>query len=164
MTITRAELAEAIEHELDSSWVGGRELAVNVWGLPVPPPQRGGRVKVRVITPDEMHERTRQFRASGLSRDDFERAELEHTGTALFVWWPEDDGHRSFSWLCPGCGRWHYGQIGDQPVGGWDAPRWVNSGMDDAPTLAPSLGCGGWKHGTCPEGHYWLRDGELVRA
>jgi hypothetical protein len=30
-TITRAELAEALDHELDSCWVGGRELVVCVW-------------------------------------------------------------------------------------------------------------------------------------
>ena len=29
--ITQKELAEALDHELDSSWVGGRELAVNVF-------------------------------------------------------------------------------------------------------------------------------------
>ena len=30
-SITQPELAEALDHELDSSWVGGRELAVNVF-------------------------------------------------------------------------------------------------------------------------------------
>jgi hypothetical protein len=49
-------------------------------------------------------------------------------------------------------------------VSGWDAPQWVNSGTPERPTLTPSLGCGGSKHGTCPEGHYWLRDGELLAA
>ena len=121
-------------------------------------------MKVRVITTDEMHERTARFRESGLSRDEWERACLEHGGGPLFVWWPEKDGRQTFSWLCPGCGSWHYGEIGDQPVSGWDEPRWVNSGTCEAPTLTPSLGCGGWRRGTCAGGHYWLRDGELISA
>lgn len=121
-------------------------------------------MKVSVITADEMHERTARFRESGLSRDDFERAELAAGCGPLFVWWPENDGRETFSWLCPGCGSWHYGIIGDQPVSGWDDPRWVNSGTREEPTLTPSLGCGGWRRGTCPGGHYWLRDGEMVPA
>jgi Family of unknown function (DUF6527) len=126
----------------------------------------GVSVKVQVITLEEQAGRNARFRATDprVSRDAFERAELAGRGTALFFWHPENDGVRSFSWLCPGCARWHYGQIGEQPVSGWDDPRWVNSGTAEKPTLTPSLGCGGWKHGTCPEGHYWLRDGELVPA
>ena len=116
-------------------------------------------MKVCVITLEEVAERNARFRASGECRQDFELAEQSERRTALFFW--HDDG---FSWLCPSCGSWHPGQIGDHPVSGWDAPRWVNSGSEEKPTLTPSLGCGGWKHGTCPEGHYWLRDGELVRA
>jgi uncharacterized protein DUF6527 len=122
-------------------------------------------MKVRVIAPDEMHERTALFRESGLSRDDFERAYLAGGGGPLFVWWPErSSGRETFSWLCPGCGSWHYGEIGEQPVSGWDDPRWVNSGTREAPTLMPSLDCGGWRRGTCPGGHYWLRAGEMVPA
>lgn len=132
----------------------------------------GVRVRVQVITLEEQADRNARFRALRASdsltlRNDFELAELAERGTALFFWHHETahgalfDG---FSWLCPGCGSWHYGQIGEQPVSGWDAPRWVNSGTPERPTLTPSLGCGGWKHGTCPEGHYWLRDGELVAA
>ena len=121
-------------------------------------------MKVLVISAEEMAGRNKRFRSSGLSRDDFELGEQAVRGTSLFVWWPAAGGHRSFSWLCPGCGRWLYGQMGDQPVSGWDAPRWVNSGTEEKPTLTPSLGCGGWKHGTCPGGHYWLRDGELGPA
>lgn len=123
-------------------------------------------MRVDVITPEQMAERTARMRAidAPVSRQDFERAELAVRRTALFVWWPDQDGRRSFSWLCPGCGSWHYGQIGNQPVSGWDDPRWVNSGTREQPTLTPSLGCGGWRHGTCPEGHYWLRDGELKPA
>jgi len=123
-------------------------------------------VKVQVLSLDEIAERNARFRAIDphVSRDDFERAELAGRGTALFFWHPDNDGVSSFSWLCPGCGDWHYGQIGDHPVSGWDDPRWVNSGTEGKPTLTPSLGCVGWKHGTCPEGHYWLREGMLERA
>lgn len=118
-------------------------------------------MKVRLITPAEMSERNARFRASGLSRVDFECAELEREGTALFVWW---ENGTSFTWCCPGCAHLHFGRIGEHPVSGWDEPRWVNTGTPEAPTLTPSLGCPGWKHGTCPEGHYWMRDGELVPA
>jgi hypothetical protein len=114
-------------------------------------------VKIQVITHKEMADRNARFRASGLERHDFELAEQAARRTALFLW--HDGG---FSWLCPGCGSWYYGQLGDQPVSGWDAPRWVNSGGEETPTLTPSLGCGGWKRGTCLGGHYWLRGGELV--
>jgi Family of unknown function (DUF6527) len=120
-------------------------------------------VNVEVITAEAVAERNVRFRAlvPRVSRDDFERAELAVRQTALFVWWPEGE-HGAFSWLCPGCARWLYGQLGAQPVSGWDAPRWVNTGTTERPTLTPSLGCGGWRRGTCPGGHYWLRDGELV--
>jgi len=125
-------------------------------------------VKVQVLSRDEVAARNARFRATDprVMRNDFELAEQAERGTALFFWHepPEGAAHRGFSWLCPGCGSWHYGELGDQPVSGWDAPRWVNSGTVDKPTLTPSLGCGGWKHGTCPEGHYWLRDGELIPA
>jgi len=116
-------------------------------------------VRVQVISIEENAERNKRFRASGLSREEFELAEQAKRGTALFFW--HDGG---FSVLCPGCGRWLFCKIGEQPVSGWDAPRWVNSGTEEKPTLTPSIGCGGWRHGSCPEGHYWLRDGELVRA
>ena len=121
-------------------------------------------MKVQVLSPEEVREHSARFHAaradSRVMRNDWELAEQAERGTALFFW--RDDA--SFNWLCPGCGSWHDGQIGDQPVSGWDAPRWVNSGTPERPTLTPSLGCGGWKHGTCPGGHYWLRDGELLAA
>lgn len=99
-------------------------------------------MRVQVISPAEAAERAAAFRTvtPRVSRDEFEQAELEQRGTALFVWWPVRDGRETFSWLCPGCGRWHYGQIGDKPVSGWDNPRWVNSGTREAPSLTPSLG------------------------
>lgn len=115
-------------------------------------------MKIRILTREEIDKRNARFHATGLSRDDFERGEAEGRDTALFFWHPDQ---RGFSWLCPGCLQWHYGPIGDQPVSGWDNPQWVNTGTTDSPTLAPSLGCPGWRRGTCPGGHYWLRDGEL---
>ncbi len=125
-------------------------------------------IPVQVLSLDEVADRNARFRALSprVMRNDFEFAEQVKRGTALFFWHPptEGDTYGGFSWLCPGCGSWHYGQLGGQPVSGWDAPRWVNSGTREAPTLTPSLGCGGWKHGTCPEGHYWLRGGRLERA
>jgi hypothetical protein len=126
----------------------------------------GGAMRVQVLTLDEVAERNARFRAINprISRDGFERAGLAERGTALFFWQPDYGTHGGFSWLCPGCASWRFGILGDEPVSGWDDPRWVNSGTPEAPTLTPSLGCPGWKHGTCPEGHYWLRDGELVPA
>jgi hypothetical protein len=67
----------------------------------------------------------------------------------------------AFLWVCPGCRRGCMGQLGGQPVSGWDNPRWTREGDDEHLTLVPSLGCAGWKNGDCPEGHYWLRNGEL---
>ena len=121
-------------------------------------------MKVQVLSLDEVAERNTRFHTTNLSRDDFERGELAGRDTTLFFWQPSYGEHGAFSWLCPGCGRWYFGEMGEQPVSGWDAPRWVNSGTLEAPTLTPSLGCSGWKHGTCAGGHYWLRDGELVPA
>lgn len=118
-------------------------------------------MKVQVISDGEQDERNARFHAitPRISRDDFERAELAGRGTALFFW-----HSGGFSWLCPGCACWHFGRLGNEPVSGWDEPRWVNFGTEEKPTLTPSLGCPGWRDGTCPEGHYWLRDGELVGA
>jgi hypothetical protein len=119
-------------------------------------------VPVKVLTLDEVAERNDRFHATNLSRDDFERGEQD--GTAPFFWQLDYGDYGGFSWRCPGCAQWHFGEIGEQPVSGWDAPRWINSGTLERPTLTPSLGCPGWRDGTCPEGHYWLRDGELVSA
>lgn len=68
-----------------------------------------------------------------------------------------------FSWVCPGCGGLAGGELADDAVSGWDAPRWVNTGTRERPTLTPSLGCPGLRHGYCT-GHWWLRNGELVPA
>ena len=68
-----------------------------------------------------------------------------------------------FDWVCPGCGRILGGQLDDEPVSGWEHPRWTNTGTAERPTLTPSLGCPGWRRGNC-DGHWFLRDGELVPA
>lgn len=68
-----------------------------------------------------------------------------------------------FFWCCPGCGIVAGGTLGDQPVSGWDNPRWALTGSPECPTLFPSLGCPTWRRGDCI-GHWWLRDGELVPA
>ena len=65
-----------------------------------------------------------------------------------------------FTWTCPTCGRGYYGILADEPVSGWDAPRWR---LTEGPTLTPSLGCQGLRDGSCT-GHWWLRDGKLVAA
>jgi len=77
--------------------------------------------------------------------------------------WPFDlrwQGHirpGHFTWDCPKCGATNSGDLADEPVSGWDAPRWQLTGDRDAPTLRPSLGC--W---ACyPEGHYWCNEGVL---
>ena len=72
--------------------------------------------------------------------------------------------YSGFMWECPGCGGAYWGELGQQPVGGWEHPQWVNRGSITKPTLEPSLGCGAWHRGECHDGHWWLRDGMLVRA
>jgi len=55
--------------------------------------------------------------------------------------------------------------LGPEPVSGWDAPRWVNSGTKESPTLTPSLGCGRMLSPKYKGGHhFWLRDSILVPA
>lgn len=72
------------------------------------------------------------------------------------------EGTDSFMWVCPGCGAGMMGKFGEQPVSGWDNPQWTREGDDEHLTLSPSLGCARWREGSCPGGHYWLRNGELV--
>ena len=76
----------------------------------------------------------------------------------------QDANPQGFMWECPGCGGAYWGDLGEQPVGGWAHPQWVNSGTREAPTLTPSLGCGAWHRGECSDGHWWMRAGKLVRA
>ena len=66
-------------------------------------------------------------------------------------------------WQCPLCRRGFYGVVADEPVSGWDAPRWRVTVTDGLITLEPSLGCSGMRDGSCP-GHWWVRDGKLVSA
>ncbi len=73
-------------------------------------------------------------------------------------------GENDFLWECPGCGHVYYGTLGPEPVSGWEDPVWRLTGTPEAPTLEPSLGCGQWHRGECSDGHWWLREGELVRA
>lgn len=80
--------------------------------------------------------------------------------TGETVLWIDGPG---FTWVCPGCGMACGGSFGSQPVSGWDQPRWVLSGPPGTPTLTPSLGCPTWRRGDCV-GHWFLRDGLLVRA
>jgi hypothetical protein len=68
-----------------------------------------------------------------------------------------------FTWVCPGCGGTVLGHLGDQPSGGWDAPRWVNVGSWEKPTLTPSLACPLWRSRRC-QGHWHLREGILHPA
>jgi hypothetical protein len=83
---------------------------------------------------------------------------IEATGETVIRFEPGQ-----FIWICPGCGQALGGTLGDEPVSGWDAPRWTKTGTDERPTLTPSLGCGNWRRGDC-EGHWWLRDGLLFPA
>lgn len=89
------------------------------------------------------------------------RAHIQATGETVLCW--RDGAPGQFTWCCPGCGGTWLGTLGDEPVSGWDAPRWVNSGTLECPTLTPSLGCPLWHSGRC-EGHWWLRDGRLELA
>lgn len=86
------------------------------------------------------------------------RDKAHATGEAPIVIWPG----RSFHWMCPGCGVIRSGALGSAAVSGWDSPMWLLSGTPEAPSLTPSLGCAAWRNGICPDGHWWLRDGELV--
>lgn len=75
----------------------------------------------------------------------------------------QHDEHR-FLTVCPGCGASLGGILSDVPVSGWDAPRWaIQNDNPEHLTMTPSLGCGGWRAGTCI-GHWWIRDGRLVLA
>jgi hypothetical protein len=100
---------------------------------------------------------------SGPDLDVVAKRKIAETGETAFWWHPDGQW---FSWVCPGCGRCLGGRLGDEAVGGWDEPRWVNTGTRGRPTLTPSLACPSWRSGSdrCDGGHYWLRDGELVPA
>lgn len=86
-------------------------------------------------------------------------AKLRESGYVPIMFTPEG----RFSWLCPGCGYFSHGTVGEHPVSGWEEPRWTVDGLPDHLTMVPSLGCPRWRAGTCI-GHWWVRDGELVPA
>lgn len=117
-------------------------------------------VPVRVV--DQPAYREWRDAPQGVARGDWCKQKIADTGETVMFWFDDGDATR-FSLICPGCGCVLAGQIGDEPVSGWDEPRWVNSGTREKPTLTPSLGCGGWRRGECI-GHWWLRDGELMLA
>jgi hypothetical protein len=70
---------------------------------------------------------------------------------------------RYFTWRCLKCGRGFYGVLADEPVSGWDEPRWKLSGPLKSPTLEPSLGCRGLQDDSC-SGHFFFREGKLEEA
>lgn len=72
-------------------------------------------------------------------------------------------GGWGFMWECPGCGHAYSGEIADEPVSGWDEPRWTWVEDENGLTLAPSLGCPDWRAGRCV-GHWWVRSGRMVLA
>jgi hypothetical protein len=109
---------------------------------------------IRVMTEDEL----REWRAGvvGAAAQSAKLAECGYLPLAFLA-------ASRFMWLCPGCGLFSRGQIGDEPVSGWDGPAWTVEGVPDHLTLNPSLGCPRWRDGTCI-GHWWARNGKLVLA
>ncbi len=114
--------------------------------------------RVVLVAPAELHA-WQVWAPDGTGATEGNVAKAAELGEVPFCFTPT-----SFLWLCPGCGVVRAGLLGDQPVSGWDNPRWLKTGTDARPTLMPSLGCGAWRNGICPAGHWWLRDGELVPA
>lgn len=104
---------------------------------------------IRVLTQQELTE----WR-DGVRGRDAQAAKLAECGYVPLAFL--NDGW--FTWLCPGCGYFSHGRVGEQAVSGWDEPRWTVEGLPDHLTLMPSLGC--------PRciGHWWARDGKLVPA
>lgn len=117
-------------------------------------------VPVRVV--DQPAFRTWRDGPDRMLRDEYCKQKVTESGETVMFWF-DNDGETRFSLVCPGCGGLLAGALGDEPVSGWDAPRWVNSGTTEKPTLMPSLGCGRWRRGECI-GHWWLRDGVLEVA
>jgi len=119
------------------------------------------RFQVRAISDRAAFDQWRDEAAQGAVKDAFQlalRDRMGETGETVLLW--QGDGPVSFLWMCPGCGGTYGGNLGGQPVGGWDHPCWANSGTLERPTLTPSLGCPRWREGVC-RGHWWLRDGVL---
>jgi len=125
------------------------------------------RFEVRAVTDRAVFDRWRADAAQGAVSDEFRAAlrdRMGETGETVLLWQGKDHAAPvSFLWMCPGCGGTYGGNLGDQPVSGWDDPCWVNSGTLERPSLAPSLGCGRWRAGWC-RGHWQLRDGVLEQV
>lgn len=123
--------------------------------------------RLKIVTQDEAREWRQPLWGAGLHQA--VKDAIEASGEVLVYFWTEreawgkDNEVEHFTWYCPGCGSSNGGTLGDQPVSGWDNPRWVRSGDDDHLTLTPSLGCPLWRTGDCV-GHWWARDGRLVLA
>jgi hypothetical protein len=123
-----------------------------------PAPRRSYRVRI-LQTPEQWTAWTQELNTQPGENPHFARVRhIEATGETVVQF-----ASGGFDWVCPGCGRVLGGTFGDEPVSGWDNPRWVNSGTLERPTLTPSLGCSGLLRGDCT-GHWFLRDGELVPA
>lgn len=127
------------------------------------------RFDVRTTTDRAVFDQWRDDAAQGAIKEAFRfalRDRMGETGETVLLWQGLDlFGAKpvSFLWMCPGCGSTYGGNLGEQPVGGWEAPQWVNSGTLERPTLEPSLGCGNWRKGMC-RGHWWLRNGVLEQV
>lgn len=119
------------------------------------------KVRAIIVSHEVFRERRRRLvRENG----DYERAVIAaiDRGDGPYVSISREAG--SFRWECPGCGHVYVGTLGSEPVSGWEEPRWLLSGSENNPTLEPSLGCPRWRDGECPDGHWWLRAGEMVAA
>lgn len=114
---------------------------------------------IRVVTHAEWNGERDRLKAERRSMWD----EVKSSGTVPLKFFHDDQRDTDrFCIICPGCGGNIGGILSDVPVGGWDEPRWAI--QNEAPehlTMTPSLGCGGWRVGSCI-GHWWIRDGGLV--
>ncbi len=102
----------------------------------------------------------RGFRDQGVVPAEGLKAWIAERGETVMTFFTEPDGREGYKYACPLCGYVWYGYLGDQPVSGWNQPRWVNTGTLERPTMRPSFGCPNWRAGTCG-GHYWVDDGVL---
>lgn len=54
---------------------------------------------------------------------DNQLAKVTARGAVPMMFGQYDSGRRYFQWICPGCGGGQFGEIGDEPVSGWNEPR-----------------------------------------
>lgn len=114
---------------------------------------------IRVVEHDAWTHERDSLRTQGLSMWD----QIKSTETVPFEFFvpPDHPEQYRFCVVCPGCGGNIGGITAAEPVSGWDEPRWKIEVSDPKHlTMTPSLGCGGWRAGSCP-GHWWVRDGRL---